>query len=76
MINSEYLEKLNKFQKEAVLHTSGPLLIVAGAGSGKTKTTIASLIEYNRETDFLKNNFIILFVVYSNRGAKTRIQGG
>jgi DNA repair protein RadD len=28
-------------------------------GSGKTKTTIASLIEYNRETDFLKNNFII-----------------
>ena len=37
MINSEFLKNLNNFQKEAVLHTSGPLLIVAGAGSGKTK---------------------------------------
>ena len=37
MINSEYLKNLNKAQKEAVLHIKGPLLIVAGAGSGKTK---------------------------------------
>ena len=37
MINSEYLNNLNKSQKEAVLHLNGPLLIVAGAGSGKTK---------------------------------------
>ena len=40
MINSEYLKNLNSFQKEAVLHTSGPLLIVAGAGSGKTQQSI------------------------------------
>ena len=37
MINSEYLNNLNKAQKEAILYLNGPLLIVAGAGSGKTK---------------------------------------
>jgi DNA helicase II / ATP-dependent DNA helicase PcrA len=34
----DYLEALNHKQTEAVLHTEGPLLIVAGAGTGKTKT--------------------------------------
>ena len=37
MLNSEYLKNLNKSQKEAVISLDGPLLIVAGAGSGKTK---------------------------------------
>ena len=37
MVNSDYLKNLNKEQKEAVLHLEGPILIVAGAGSGKTK---------------------------------------
>ena len=37
MVNSDYLKNLNKAQKEAVMHLEGPLLIVAGAGSGKTK---------------------------------------
>ena len=35
MINSEYLLNLNDNQREAVSHLDGPLLIVAGAGSGK-----------------------------------------
>ncbi|MFN9976121.1 MAG: UvrD-helicase domain-containing protein, partial [Phycisphaerae bacterium] len=42
-----YLEGLNERQKEAVLHVNGPLMIVAGAGSGKTKvltTRIAHLM--------------------------------
>ena len=37
MLNSDYLLNLNKKQQEAVEYLSGPLLIVAGAGSGKTK---------------------------------------
>ncbi len=44
----EYLKGLNEAQKQAVLHKDGPLLIVAGAGAGKTKTIthrIAQLIE-------------------------------
>ena len=47
MVNSEYLKNLNKAQKEAVMYLDGPLLIVAGAGSGKTKvltTRIANII--------------------------------
>ena len=46
MLNSEYIKNLNKAQKEAVMHLDGPLLIVAGAGSGKTKvltTRIANI---------------------------------
>ncbi len=46
--NSDLLENLNKEQKEAVVHKDGPLLIVAGAGTGKTTVItrkIAHLIE-------------------------------
>ena len=48
MVNAEYLKNLNNAQKEAVMHLDGPLLIVAGAGSGKTKvltTRIANIIK-------------------------------
>ena len=43
MVNSDYLKNLNKAQLDAVNHTVGPLLIVAGAGSGKTKVLTARI---------------------------------
>ena len=43
MLNFEYLNSLNEKQKEAVLFLDGPLLIVAGAGSGKTKVLISRI---------------------------------
>lgn len=48
-------DELNKKIKSNNLKT----IIHMPTGSGKTKTTIASLLEYNLETNFLNNNFII-----------------
>jgi DNA helicase II / ATP-dependent DNA helicase PcrA len=36
-VNTDFIRGLNKPQLEAVTHTDGPLLIIAGAGSGKTR---------------------------------------
>src|SRR6201985_668594 len=63
----DYLKDLNERQKEAVLHIEGPLMIVAGAGSGKTKvltTRIAHLMANGVDS------FNILALTFTNKAAK------
>ena len=68
MINSEYLDNLNKAQKEAVLYLEGPLLIVAGAGSGKTKVLTSRIAHIIKEKKAFPNQ--ILSVTFTNKAAK------
>ena len=68
MINSEYLNNLNKAQKEAVLHLKGPLLIVAGAGSGKTKVLTSRIAHIIKQKKAYPNQ--VLAVTFTNKAAK------
>ena len=68
MVNSDYLKNLNKAQKEAVMHLDGPLLIVAGAGSGKTKVLTSRIANIIREKKAFPNQ--ILSVTFTNKAAR------
>lgn len=71
---SKYLQELNEKQREAVSHIDGPLIIIAGAGSGKTKvltTRIAHLMSLGVDP------FRILALTFTNKAAaemKERIE--
>lgn len=59
--------ELNQKQKEAVLHKDGPLLIVAGAGTGKTKTVTHRILQLIKDGVPPEN---ILAITFTNKAAK------
>ncbi len=63
----QYLDSLNEKKKEAVLYTEGPLLIVAGAGAGKTKTITHRIIHLVHLGIDPRS---ILAVTFTNKAAK------
>ncbi len=68
MLNLEYLKTLNEQQKEAVSYLDGPLLIVAGAGSGKTKVLTSRIAHIIKQKKAFPNQ--IIAVTFTNKAAK------
>ena len=68
MKNKEYLKNLNKEQLAAVTYLDGPLLIVAGAGSGKTRVLTSKIAHIIDKQRAFPNQ--ILAVTFTNKAAK------
>ena len=68
----EYLNNLNDTQKEAVCYLDGPLLIVAGAGSGKTRVITSKIAHIIKQRLAFPNQ--ILAVTFTNKAASEMLR--
>ena len=68
IIKKNYLSNLNDNQKEAILNLDGPCLVVAGAGSGKTKVLTTRVVHIIKEKKAWPNQ--ILCVTFTNKAAR------
>ena len=65
---AEYLENLNKEQLEAVMAVEGPVMVFAGAGTGKTRTLISRIVHMINDCNIAPKN--ILAITFTNKAAK------
>ena len=69
---SDYIQELNEGQRAAVLYNDGPSLVIAGAGSGKTRVLTYKIAYLIREKKYDARN--ILALTFTNKAAKEIIE--
>ena len=68
---NDILQDLNPAQHDAVIHRDGPMLVVAGAGSGKTRVLTHRIAPLIQEDNI--NPFQILAITFTNKAAQAEI---
>ena len=70
-MTTAYASRANKKQREAILHTDGPLLIIAGPGSGKTFTLVERVVYLITELHVAPEELLV--VTFTEKAARELI---